>query len=723
MSAASTRGKAIGGGGEDSVTSSVRPGLAGRPNKVGYGVCMLERRNSERLRWVFPFADGRNSLISDLTRASQGDPMCSRCFVARMFCIVATLSMFAAMANATSSSYEGGALPQAYIDRLAAYPQAFQFQRALISVTERAAVVRQLLSQPELSGLAADSSLSRSLSSALGATNGNPPPRRVQGRRNIPVVLLDFPDSGPRRFTPAQLKTELFDGPWPSGTLTQYYSEISNGALDVRGAVTPWLKLSKPAAFYAGADYVDSSGKTQHCYGLCPQKSKIGDLIREAIDGNKAIDWGAYNNNGPDGLPNSGDDNGFVDFVAFVHAGRGGECGGAGNANIWSHRGSLSETLGLPPYVTKSRRAGGGFIKIDDYVVLPALACDGTTMIPIGVIAHEFGHAFGLPDLYDTKGSSAGLGNWDLMATGAWGGNGVSPETPSHMSAWSKQFLGWIDVKDVVGEQRIEMKPIEKSHTAFKVKISNSSYYLISVTDRSGFDANLPMSGLVVLLVNESVLSNGLRSNTVNSDVKNMGIKLIEADGLERLNAEPFRGGASDLFPGPEVRRSFDATTTPSVLGKMAICGISDPGNPMSVTIAVGEDRCAAIETGAADATLAQSLLPSEVPAAAPPAGVASGAAVLVEGSSVVMRGMLINAGTNYFDRKSRRIVLIDEKGEEVDVSTTLPLADAPAGARPPGGVLSDFLDKKIEVRGVVEKRPTDGTPLSVRATEMRIIN
>ncbi len=40
-----------------------------------------------------------------------------------------------------------------------------------------------------------------------------------------------------------------------------------------------------------------------------------------------------------------------------------------------------------------------------------------------GVYVHEFGHAFGLPDLYDVDYSSKGVGHWSLMSGGSWNGN------------------------------------------------------------------------------------------------------------------------------------------------------------------------------------------------------------------------------------------------------------------------------------------------------------
>ncbi|BCG48358.1 hypothetical protein GEOBRER4_n3246 [Citrifermentans bremense] len=65
---------------------------------------------------------------------------------------------------------------------------------------------------------------------------------------------------------------------------------------------------------------------------------------------------------------------------------------------------------------------------------------------PMGVIAHELGHALcGLPDLYDTTYTNAGLGYFSLMAGGSWGRtpteNGGT--TPVALDAWSREYLGW----------------------------------------------------------------------------------------------------------------------------------------------------------------------------------------------------------------------------------------------------------------------------------------
>jgi len=251
----------------------------------------------------------------------------------------------------------------------------------------------------------------------------------VTGTFSIPVFCVKYSNTGADPFPTASLQTKLFDGPFAPQTLTEFYSEISYGDLDVTGHVYGWTSLPNTDAYYAGSD---------SCNGLCGS-SRVSTLITQTLTANDgAVDFGQYDNDGPDGVPNSGDDDGYVDFVAFVQPEQGAECGVDGN--IWSHRYALSGWTGSA-YTTNDARSGGGSIKVDDYVIQPIYNCGGTTLIDIGVFCHEFGHAFGLPDLYDTDGGSQGVGHWCLMGSGNW----HTPTQPAHMSAWSKDQLGWSD--------------------------------------------------------------------------------------------------------------------------------------------------------------------------------------------------------------------------------------------------------------------------------------
>jgi M6 family metalloprotease-like protein len=252
----------------------------------------------------------------------------------------------------------------------------------------------------------------------------------VTGTFAVPVFAVKYSDTGADPYATSILATRLFNGPFAPRTLTQFYNEISYGDLNLTGTVYGWTTLPSTNAFYTGAGT---------CNGLCGS-SQVKTLITQTCAANDAaVNLGQYDNDGPDGVPNSGDDDGFVDFAAFVHPEQGAECGV--NGNIWSHRFSLSG-WGVAPYTTNDARFGGGFIRVDDYVIQPAFNCGGATVIDIGVFCHEFGHAFGLPDLYDTNGGSEGVGHWCLMGSGNWN----QPTNPAHMSAWSKDQLGWTDV-------------------------------------------------------------------------------------------------------------------------------------------------------------------------------------------------------------------------------------------------------------------------------------
>src|SRR5262245_17524851 len=259
----------------------------------------------------------------------------------------------------------------------------------------------------------------------------------VTGTFQVPVFCVKFSNTGADPYPTSTLQTRLFDGPFAPRTLHEFYNEISYGDLNVTGSVYGWTTLPNVDTYYAGAGT---------CNGLCGT-SRVRELIVSTLTANDgAIDFGQYDNDGPDGLPNSGDDDGIVDFAAFVHSEPGEECVGQ-TGNIWSHRSHLTSWSPNTFFTTNDTRTGGGFIIVDDYVIQPAYNCDGVSPIDIGVFCHEFGHAFGLPDLYDTDGGSEGVGNWCLMGGGSWN----TPENPAHMGAWAKNQLGWSDVTVVSG--------------------------------------------------------------------------------------------------------------------------------------------------------------------------------------------------------------------------------------------------------------------------------
>ena len=475
-------------------------------------------------------------------------------------------------------------LPAGFLLRRQQDPRAFMFKRAFLELarTTRASRVRLMSRFPAAAEVEA----------AVSAI-------AIAGERAIPVLPVKFRNTQLVPFQRNALQDRLFGT--GAGTMTSFYKENSYGLLSVSGTVRDWETLPSDDTFYEGPDFT-FQGRQATCNGIC-QGAKLGDLIQQALtSADGTTDFSQFDNDGPDGRPNSGDDDGFVDFVAFVQPETGGECGGANNRNIWSHRWNYATWKGTE-FQTNDNAAGGGKIKIDDYVIMPGLDCDGQTMIQIGVFAHEFGHAFGLPDLYDTdpaNGVSQGLGLWCLMASGSWGGDGRSPDQPTHMSAWAKTFLGWLQPRPVTTDTpSASLTPVEASRTAaLKIPISATQYYLVEYRARQAFDAKLPSAGLLVWKINDTVITAGLANNRVNADALNKGIDLVEADGRNDLDraltaANPGnRGDAGDPYPGSSGNRRLDATSNPRSNGRVALCAISNPGIAMTLQVLMTRNAC-----------------------------------------------------------------------------------------------------------------------------------
>jgi len=291
----------------------------------------------------------------------------------------------------------------------------------------------------------------------------------VTGTVSSPVFMVKYSNTGADPYPVSTMQTRLFDGPYSPMTLTQYYDEISYGDLNMTGTVYGWTQLANADTYYENG-----------CNGIfCA--APIDELILETVAANDGtVDFGQYDNDGPDGAPNSGDDDGFVDFIAIVQPEQGGECI---NPNIWSHRYTLSG-LGVQPAITNDPRNGGGFIRVNDYVIMPAYNCGSPlTIIDIGVFCHEFGHAFGMPDLYDTDGGSQGIGHWGLMGSGNWN----TPPSPSHMCAWSKNLLGWMNVQQVGGvDTPYSVLNVENTNTAYRLDVTDERWRRMATCAISG---------------------------------------------------------------------------------------------------------------------------------------------------------------------------------------------------------------------------------------------
>src|ERR1035437_772745 len=290
--------------------------------------------------------------------------------------------------------------------------------------------------------------LSHVFPSVFGATtNGNIRPKIVSGAGNafVPLIFADFSDIH-HSVSSVTISNILFDTSAGARSMATFYNEVSYGKFTVScgpSGIQDWVGLSHTAAYYA--PYLTTS--TNVNVGVSTAQF-VRDAVLAAIAA--GYKFAPYDQAGV----------GKVPVVDVVHASRGQEDGGGPNA-IWSHRYSLSAS-GLQPII-----ADGGVV-IDDYVIEPELQADGTGNAPstIGVFCHEFGHAMGLPDLYDTDYTSFGVGKWSVMGYGSQNQISRNGDCPAHFDAWCKMRLGWVNpINYTLNSQNVQFPYADRKST------------------------------------------------------------------------------------------------------------------------------------------------------------------------------------------------------------------------------------------------------------------
>lgn len=222
-----------------------------------------------------------------------------------------------------------------------------------------------------------------------------------------------------------------------------------------------------------------------------------------------------------------------------------------------------------------------------------------------GTYAHEFGHAFGLPDLYNPNNlNQVDPGAWSLMATGDRfypGRVTLNPNRPGghpgHHDPWCKMVWGWvtpIEVTKELGTVTIPVwseQPITYRLWAFGSPSSNE-YFMVVNRQLRGFDNLLPGQGLNIFHIDLSILSNPVLffNNDVQSNPSRKGVDLVDADGKNDMDDAQIQtqafdwtnfgfagfsrgnwGDDGDPFPGRTNNTRFDLLSTPPSLSYLGI--------------------------------------------------------------------------------------------------------------------------------------------------------
>jgi len=332
----------------------------------------------------------------------------------------------------------------------------------------------------------------------------------------------------------------------PSGSVRDYFTEASYGVIDLQSTVLAWVTLPSNEAYYADG---------QDGLGSYPKNSQR--MVEDALNlVDPVVDFGQFDAN----------NDGYVDAIDIIHSGYGAETGGGGGNWIWSHQWSLW-ALPRRKWTSQDRNASGGKVNVYDYHTEAALwGTSGTAITRIGVICHETGHFLGLPDLYDTDGSSEGVGSYCLMAN-AWGFD-FTQRHPPHPSAWCKIELGWV-TPTVIGPGTYAAPQVESNTSIFKISTGYPAgeYLLIENRQPVGFESDMPQGGLAIWHIDEAKSDNTAEGYPGQSgwpaNNNHYRVALLQADGLYQMEKKSNRGDGNDVYHGGGVH-AITHVTVPS---------------------------------------------------------------------------------------------------------------------------------------------------------------
>jgi M6 family metalloprotease-like protein len=413
------------------------------------------------------------------------------------------------------------------------------------------------------------------LASAATPVNRLATRRPLRGALGMPVIAGTFADVTPRFdrtvYDSAFFGADAGVGPY---SVARYYREVSLGALTFSGTTTPWIRLPRSRASYVDGD----AGTVWQRYGEFAR-----DLLQRAEG---LVDWRRYDNDGPDGVPDSGDDDGAVDIAVLLQPGSEYGCGPDSLRGFreTGYRLSLLPGWNGQPYVTTDIGAAGTPIVIDDFVGASAVACQGGDIVPtrVNIPIHEIGHVLGLPDLYDYDGSSFGVGGWDVM--GIWV---APPARPPHFGAWARERLGWATVRRILGSGRVELTVAARGGDVVRIDLNGGrEHVLLEYRAAEGADASAPGTGLLVWHIDDEVLET--RQWGVNDDEMRPAVRVVQADGRNDLAARANVGDVGDPFPGSSSVVAISDTSIPWLR--------TSDGSPSGVRIdgiAIAGDRVA----------------------------------------------------------------------------------------------------------------------------------
>ena len=326
------------------------------------------------------------------------------------------------------------------------------------------------------------------------------------------------------------------------GSMYDYFYAQSEGQFELTFDVVGPVTVSQKQSYY-GAN--DSQGNDKYPAEMVIEALKKADPDVDYAD----YDW---------------DDDGEVEQVYVVYAGKGEADGGAANT-IWPHEWQLSAA---------SYYGDGSGAQLLDGVKIDTYACGGElngstgTVAGIGTMCHEFSHCLGYPDFYDTDYSGGqGMGCWDLMDSGSYNGDGYQP---AGYTGWERWQAGWKEPIELLSTQTVtDMKALADGGNTYIIynQGNKNEYYMLENRQQVGWDTSLPGEGLLIVHVDYD--AKVWADNKPNDTPSHQRMTWVAADNEYQYTTYQgskyytTAGAKNDPFPYGSVN-VFNKSTTPA---------------------------------------------------------------------------------------------------------------------------------------------------------------
>ena len=326
------------------------------------------------------------------------------------------------------------------------------------------------------------------------------PTRSSDGSLHFPMILVQFSDLRFRVAETDELVWEAFNKlanevgyseNGGTGSIHDYYVDNSMDQTDFYFDVFGPVTVSGTYADYGAhhqSEVMDYSGE--------PAAEALMEAVRLVAEEKGRDIFNPYDNDG----------DGWVDAVFMYYAGYN-QAEGGPEDTIWPHEWSVDSYDYC--FGTHHSEEVFGNVRFSTYSCSSELKGNsGIRMCGIGTAVHEFGHALGLPDLYDTSyddygdGSCGGVYDFSPMCGGSYNN---SSRTPACFTMEERIMMGWADgFEPMPAAGTITIPALATSNTAYKEETANpGEYFVFECRNGKGWDKYVA-TGMVVYHVDKS---------------------------------------------------------------------------------------------------------------------------------------------------------------------------------------------------------------------------